>query len=180
MKIRDFQAEQKEWTERNFGVGPADHPLLGIIEELGELSHAVLKAAQGIRGNVTKHEEAAKDAVGDLVIYLADYATKTNVALGDLTAETTFEGFQQHDSFRLDGTPVELLPRIAKTLGKVAEAHMANDWTMISVGLGALLQEIATFCRVKGWSLDDIVTETWAEVSKRDWTKNKETGQAPV
>jgi NTP pyrophosphatase (non-canonical NTP hydrolase) len=44
---------------------------MGIVEEIGELSHALLKQEQGIRGTWLDHETAAKDAVGDIVVFLA-------------------------------------------------------------------------------------------------------------
>lgn len=178
MNLETFQAEQKAWTEKNFGVGPADHPLLGLFEEFGELCHAELKAAQGIRGDSAKHEVAAKDAIGDIVIYFADYATKRGVPFIEMTTATTFEDVQREHSYRLDGTPVEVLPRVGKALGKIAEAHMTKDRFSTATALWSLLREVATFCMIRGWNLDALVTETWAMVSKRDWTKNKETGAA--
>jgi len=50
--------------------------LLGAVEELGELAHAHLKQEQGIRGTAAEHEEKAKDAVADVVIFLSDYCSK--------------------------------------------------------------------------------------------------------
>jgi NTP pyrophosphatase (non-canonical NTP hydrolase) len=60
---------------RNFGPHPAWHPLLGAVEEIGELAHSFLKAEQGIRGTKEEHEAAAKDAVADTIIYLADFCS---------------------------------------------------------------------------------------------------------
>lgn len=73
--LTDLQAEQRPWVLRNFGERPTWMPLMGAVEELGELAHAHLKAAQGIRGTAAEHAEAAKDAVADVVIYLADYCS---------------------------------------------------------------------------------------------------------
>jgi NTP pyrophosphatase (non-canonical NTP hydrolase) len=110
MTFATLQRENNEWANRNFGPGNGDnraiHSFLGVVEEAGELAHALLKQYQGIRGTYKEHEEAAKDAVGDLVIYLAD------------------------------------------------------------------------LCSRKGWSFQDIVEETWAQVKMRDWVQNKGTGVA--
>lgn len=47
---------------------------LGVNEEAGELTHSVLKRAQGIRGDEEDvGPEAEMDAVGDIVVYLADF-----------------------------------------------------------------------------------------------------------
>lgn len=101
--LTEIQAEMKPWVLHNFGDRPAWQPLLGAVEEVGELSHAFLKKSQGIRVN-EDHDEAMKDAVADTVIYLMD------------------------------------------------------------------------FCNVQGYSLHQLVHETWEKVGKRDWKKNAATG----
>lgn len=65
------------WRQRNFPNADADEQLLGMVEEVGELSHAVLKHKQGIRGfeNEIKFAAAQVDALGDLLIYLAGYCS---------------------------------------------------------------------------------------------------------
>lgn len=68
-----LQAEVREWSTRNFGDRATHQPLLGLVEEVGELSHSHLKQEQGIRGTPAEHEAAAKDAIGDILVYLADY-----------------------------------------------------------------------------------------------------------
>jgi NTP pyrophosphatase (non-canonical NTP hydrolase) len=68
-----LQSEVREWSVRNFGDKATHQPLLGAMEELGELCHAHLKQEQGIRGTAAEHEAAARDAIGDIVVYLADY-----------------------------------------------------------------------------------------------------------
>ena len=106
MTIKQIQDAHREWLNRNFGDKTGDgvaqlEQFLGITEELGELAHALLKGRQGIRGSAEKHEAAAKDAVGDIFIFLSG------------------------------------------------------------------------FCCRKGWDLQEIIEETWAEVSQRDWTKKE-------
>lgn len=104
-EIRRIQAEQKEWSDRNFPTKAPYQPLIGMMEELGELSHAHLKQEQGIRGTYEEHQAAAKDAIGDIVIFMMDY------------------------------------------------------------------------CNQRGFDLESIVAETWAEVKRRDWTKNGGSGE---
>jgi NTP pyrophosphatase (non-canonical NTP hydrolase) len=67
-----LQEEQRAWSMKNFGPHPWWHVFLGMVEEMGELSHAVLKQEQGIRkGEDLRAKEI--DSVGDLVVYLADF-----------------------------------------------------------------------------------------------------------
>jgi hypothetical protein len=73
--IRKVMKEQKAWSLHNFGPTTPENqsdPLIGVIEELGELAHAVLKKKQGIRGTPEEHNAAMFDAVGDMQIFLLD------------------------------------------------------------------------------------------------------------
>lgn len=85
--LRKLQDEQRPWVKHNFGDRPSWMPLLGIMEELGELAHAHLKQAQGIRTS-EDHEAMAKDAVADIVIFLADYCSSRGFDLEALVTET--------------------------------------------------------------------------------------------
>lgn len=85
--LNKLQEEQKDWIKHNFGDRPSWMPLLGAVEELGELAHAHLKQAQGIR--VTEnHFENKKDAVADIIIYLADYCSAEGINLHEVVENT--------------------------------------------------------------------------------------------
>ena len=80
-----LQQEVKVWSEENFGSDNFEYkaytdPLLGICEETGELCHAHLKRSQGIRTN-ENHEAKIKDALGDIFIYMCDYANRNELDL---------------------------------------------------------------------------------------------------
>lgn len=75
VNLKPLQTELHTWRQRNFPAADSEQQLLGVVEEVGELSHAHLKAIQGIRGTSEEHEAAAKDAVGDIVIYLLGYCS---------------------------------------------------------------------------------------------------------
>ena len=85
--LRKLQEEQKQWVKHNFGERPSWMPLLGAVEELGELAHAHLKESQGIRLS-EDHTENAKDAVADIVIYLADYCSSRGFDFESIVQET--------------------------------------------------------------------------------------------
>lgn len=74
--LDDLQHEIHKWNKKNFPKGTASQCLIGAMEELGELSHAHLKGEQGIRGSKAEHEKKAKDAVGDICIFLMAYCSK--------------------------------------------------------------------------------------------------------
>ena len=90
-----FQTEHEEWERANFGEVPWWQPALGISEEVGELHHALLKMAQGIRGTQEEHEAAAKDAVGDTIVYLTALCTAMGWDLADVLRDTWTEVSQR-------------------------------------------------------------------------------------
>lgn len=78
-----LQKENEEWRRKNYPKAEDYYSLLGLMEELGELAHADLKGRQGIReGTDTRKILALKvDAIGDIVIYLADYCNQQGIHL---------------------------------------------------------------------------------------------------
>jgi NTP pyrophosphatase (non-canonical NTP hydrolase) len=86
--LRQLQARQGVWQKKNFPGGDDTNPILGVVEEVGELAHAVLKARQGIRGTIEEHEAAAMDAVGDIVIYLIALCNKRGWCFSDIVFAT--------------------------------------------------------------------------------------------
>ena len=96
LTLRQLQDYQKAWTAHNFPDAEPYHPLLGMNEELGELNHAHLKGIQGIRHTPEEIQAMKIDAVGDIVIYLADYCTRNGIDLQD-AVEKTWSMVQQRD-----------------------------------------------------------------------------------
>ena len=91
MDLRKFQEEVEVWSRRNFGVSVGGYDqLLGIVEEVGELCHAMLKSRQTIREGCLSETEARKlikDAIGDLLVFTADYCARTNIDLAETVKE---------------------------------------------------------------------------------------------
>lgn len=89
LTFEQLQKEVGEWSRYNFPRNTNYHPLMGIVEEVGELHHARLKYEQNIRG--MSHEEyiaAQADALGDILIYMADYCARNDVDLQDAIEKT--------------------------------------------------------------------------------------------
>lgn len=89
--IQSIQIEQAVWAQRNFGDRNPYDAILGIMEELGELSHAMLKKKQGIRGSEEEHIAAAKDAIGDMLVYMLDFCTGMKWDMMQILDETWTE-----------------------------------------------------------------------------------------
>jgi len=93
---KKLQEEQRPWVKHNFGGRRAWYPLLGLMEELGEIAHAFLKREQGIRGTEAEHLEAIKDGVGDVVIFLADFCSANDLDFQECV-EVTWAKVKQRD-----------------------------------------------------------------------------------
>lgn len=88
MNIRDIQNEQKAWVIHNFPGRDSYYPLLGAVEEVGEIAHAHLKMKQGIRGTKKEHLAAIEDGIADVIIFLCDYATAMGIDVQDALEKT--------------------------------------------------------------------------------------------
>src|SRR5262245_12698816 len=98
MRIEDIQAASDKWRARNF---PEEHrtammQLMGIVEEVGELSHSLLKMEQGIRGSREFHLGKIEDAMGDIIIYLCGCATALEIDL-DMAIARAWEEVRRRD-----------------------------------------------------------------------------------
>lgn len=83
-----LQERAHAWQVKNFGEQPASRMLMGVVEEVGELAHAQLKMEQGIRGSAAEHEATGKDAVGDILVYLANYCSMKGWSMQEAIEET--------------------------------------------------------------------------------------------
>jgi NTP pyrophosphatase (non-canonical NTP hydrolase) len=90
-QLQKLQLQLHTWRMRNFPGVSARDQLLGAVEEIGELAHADLKGRQSIRGSVEEHEEEAKDAVADTIIYLMGYCSVRGWDLSSILEETATE-----------------------------------------------------------------------------------------
>lgn len=87
--IRAMQEQHKRWLNHNFPNQLPHDGLLGIMEEVGELSHAHLKHQQRIRGiDREKYIEMAEDALGDIFIYMLSYCNTNGLDLETIVEDT--------------------------------------------------------------------------------------------
>lgn len=88
--VSALQVKLARWQNHNFGFQPAERQMLGVMEEVGELSHAILKNQQGIRGmdDQAAFKDAAGDAIADTVVYLIQLCTSLRLDFGTLLRET--------------------------------------------------------------------------------------------
>lgn len=88
MFLMRLQREVGVWSRKNFGKQSSHRPLLGAVEEIGELCHAHLKGEQRIRHTPDEIRAMRIDAVADVVIYLADYCEREGIDFGQAVERT--------------------------------------------------------------------------------------------
>lgn len=95
MKLNELQEEVHQWSGSNFDQHDPINPLLGIVEEIGELCHAVLKRRQNIRMD-EDHDANERDAIGDIVVFLCDYCSMQGLSLSGCVDETWQQVKKRH------------------------------------------------------------------------------------
>jgi NTP pyrophosphatase (non-canonical NTP hydrolase) len=88
LTFKRLQEEQKPWVQHNFPGRTFEEPFKGMVEELGELSHALLKQKQAIRGTFEEHENDIKDAIGDLIIFCSDFCEARGLSFQEIVEKT--------------------------------------------------------------------------------------------
>jgi len=81
--FRSLMEEVHDWSTDNFSEQPHEYPLIGVCEEFGEFCTSALKILQGIDDSEKYDGELGKeaeiDAVGDVLVYLADYCARKGI-----------------------------------------------------------------------------------------------------
>lgn len=79
-----LQYEIEEWAHENFPDLTLVQAQLLLTEEVGELSRAILKREQGIRGTAAEWETEAYKEIGDVLIALSHVANLFGFDLEDV------------------------------------------------------------------------------------------------
>lgn len=89
MTINELQAEMDTWCRANFPDTNYTEQFLGVVEELGEASHALLKKQQGIRESVTgQSDELLTDAFADMFVYMLNFCNYYGIDFDKAIHET--------------------------------------------------------------------------------------------
>jgi NTP pyrophosphatase (non-canonical NTP hydrolase) len=163
MEFSQLQEEVYEWSENNFPGQPAVNPHLGTSEEVGELADRVDFGE--------KPTEEELDAIGDILVYLADFCGRRNLDYQQIVDEaeaahpTHSEFYREWVAARGDLSRSLLKQRQdirtdEERVGKEAE-HNA---------LVRLVCALDAKCGQRGYTLEDAIDVAWNdEVSDRSW-----------
>ncbi len=185
--VENFICDISVWSKKNFGDQDDRNPLLGMVEELGELAEILLKEDK----TNTYLTREANDAIADHFIFFCDFMGRAGIkscGTGILEIDGTYR--DTDIPFRKIGTDQDLFveclksqgilcrlilkreqkiregaPRVRRRYRKLLEnacsAHMLNLWCL---------------CHQRHVSLRSIVGSTWIKVKRRNWKANPTTG----
>ena len=100
--------------------------------------------------------------------------------------QEAIEEWLQRQPFGLQKSWEPLLGRFEE-IGELAHAHLKqvqgirtneNHEAMGKDAIGDIFVFMTGYCITRGWSLQECINIAWGEVSKRDWSKNKDNGKA--
>lgn len=163
--LQILQAEIGQWSRENFGdqtskatgevLGPCA-PALGVLEELGEYCHCVLKHHQGIRGFdvEAKFIEESNDAIADMSIYRADLCERAD------------DEYELTDATR---DQLEAIGFAAFHLGDLLLSLAADNEEARNTIINDLWFDLERIAGGKD-AVEQMTNETWDRiVSKRNW-----------
>lgn len=162
-ELAQIVQDRNEWEARNFPTSGLRHAVLGVIEEIGELAHSHLKADQEIRGSEEEHAIAARDAIGDALIYLIGVARHAGVSF--------INAVQSHSEPHCIDATASLF-RAANRVGRLA-SDMSNFPQLTVRHIGEIYWALADYCTHRDWDILEILRETWDSVARRDWTRHR-------
>jgi NTP pyrophosphatase (non-canonical NTP hydrolase) len=177
MWLSDLQKEHDEWSTKHFGpknsvTRNVDTCLLGIVEEVGELDEAQFKSS-----NTRSFLKNTMDALGDITIYMLDFATQKDWDVGSMIHVVDLERFS-----RLGLSVNQIHLNIRTIVGRLAHARLKQiqkiRYTPEQVEnlqedlFMDLLLNLESFAMAHGWDFKEVVEETAKSVFKRDWESN--------
>lgn len=164
--FKQLQTEVGEWSKENFPGQPDVNPFLGSAEEAGELAE-VIRMDQ----NPDKEE---LDAVGDILVYLADFCSKRNLDYQRAYEESEDVELQHENFFR---EWVRTRGRLTRSVLKTRQGiRLDEDRVGKKAEQNALAEMLATLRYLtdrREYTLEEAVDFAWYdEVIDREWNSS--------
>lgn len=167
---RTLQAQHKIWVLHNFGEREPWQPLLGMAEEIAELNEAL----------GSSKESEVRDALADIMIFMADFATAMGMDLQSLhdralcpvslnePAQSLIGGY---------GHAARGFLKLKQGIRGTPEQHLER----IREGLTTMLRRVLSIAGHRKFVLRNVVRNVWEmEVQPRDWKLYPDTGRPPA
>lgn len=173
--------EVGEWAEKNFGTIEMGRriPHYGLMEEVGEAVHCILKNRQKIRGYEVEEffRSELKDAFADTIIYLADYTYihRAYFKFGP-AKEESIAWLRSRNEEIIISQVTQCVSSIFNYVSQMNIEEMAGSITVYSMMAQRLCSSIGIWAAYHDFNLEEIVWQTWTKVSRRDWNKDPKGG----
>jgi hypothetical protein len=153
--LQQISDEITPWAAKNFKV---HKPHIGILEEIGEMAHVILKAHQKIRGydDPVKRKRELIDGIADVAIYGLHY-----IGIHKLAAPISLDNLS-------DLSENTLLSNLSYAAGAI----LSGDRNLSRNNLPILFNNLNTLAIRENVNFLALVNDTWNKVSQRDWTAN--------
>jgi NTP pyrophosphatase (non-canonical NTP hydrolase) len=166
-----FSQRHAVWINHNFPTTTPWEQVTGVMEEAGELAHAILKRQQGIRGTKEALEAEMQDAIGDLLIYSNGVCRLQAWPAGHIILDTI-------EAFTPKGFDIpRILARINHSQSELMINHVGNSLSTCQKAVQELVHWLCELCHLEGWNIIEILATTWhGVVEKRDWRERPNGG----
>lgn len=173
-----LQEEHKPWRVKNFPDSPPHQPMLGLVEEYGELIAAI--NAHDLTGNAAEIE----DAVGDIFVFAADFCSRHGLSLQDVYRQAEYPITVAYGGKRIqilaERTASVALGNLAHTVLKKEQGIRGSDayhQVRMVQFLGTFLKSVDLIAEVSNVTTENAIKDTWFRVCERDWSKNRTNGE---
>lgn len=172
-----LQQEGRLWTEKNFPGQQAHHPVLGLIEEIGEL----------VQADALYNADDTRDALGDIMVYAANVCNYAlDADLREIMANAqkevnllcrimTPEYHSERRTLKLIGLLSHSVLKMQQNIRGSKETHQHRGAEILT----EIMEGVLIFCVQRNWSLLAITENIWEKVKQRDWSKDRNTGGQP-
>lgn len=185
MSLSVIQSEIREWSARQFGsqTSKVTHqelgslaPLLGIVEEIGELATALLEDQNDSDVSRSETGDAIVDALADVMVYACDWANRE----GDVDLSALMIAADEDSTPIMEDSRTSII-RAAAAAGELCHVtlkrHQAirgyEDYAKYThdrdKAMKVLLTQLINIADDYWVTLLDELTTTWNKVKSRDW-----------
>lgn len=173
MNIEEIIDKHREWTGYNFPFAEKWEPLAGIMEEIGELGHAL---------RYHHPMEKVEDAIGDIQMYLWHFVSLNQIQPLSHSGARIQQSIDKTKAANPSGAVMMKFASIVDLAGQLAHSFLKRHQGIrnnedhgrrIESAYQCLQSVIWSFCESIQIDWVQCVNDTWDIISKRDWQKEK-------
>lgn len=174
----EYMNEIGVWAEKNFPIHLPDY---GLVEEIGEATHGILKRMQKIR-KMDQDEvffPHLKDAFSDIMIYLLHLCFLHNVPLSFGISTTSAKDTGWTDR-RCISNALKNVAVLLDYSDIQTSDGVPSQSGLFHVPCQRLCNVMFNWSQLHEINLLEEIEKTWEKVSKREWHKNRDSAHECV